>query len=171
MITFSRNRSSSESGPIHESRTRNILSFNAERTISQKVKQLEDDIKGKEIQQGVKIEPRDIRVLEQKLRGMRETLKQGAASRLEGRERQQAEMEIKRLEEAMKKFWGGRFPSQEEHWITPKAGGIRYRNYVNKITQINSSKQYAELIRRWKHLRRRLEPSDPDISNTLHLMR
>lgn len=158
----------SSSGVVHESRSRKILSFQEEKAIKDKVHQLEDNIKGKEIQQGVKVEPRDIKALEAKLRGMREVLNQGGAVRLEGRERVHAEMEIKRLEEEIKKMWGGSIPSYDEHWMTAKAG-IRYRSYVNKLVFLNSSRKYAELVRRWKYLRRRLEPQDSRIDSTMHL--
>ena len=161
-------RRSSSSGVVHESESRRVLSYAEEDALKSKVRVLEDNLKGKELQQGVKIEPRDIKAQEEKLRHMKEVLRQGGAVRLEGRERVHAEMEIKRLEEEMKKMWGGKFPTYAEHWTTPKAG-MAYRNYVNKIVNLNRSKQYGELVRRWKYLRRRLEPQDALIDSTMQL--
>lgn len=146
------------------------LSFAEERSLREKEKWLDGVYKKKEVSQGVTHDPKDLSRVKSKLDSVRSQLK-FAPVRAEGKERLQIEIEVKRIEQRMAQFWGGSFPTWEEHWIKPKDGGIRYNKYRDKIVEVNKSAEYANLHRRWKFLRRRLEPQDPNISNSLHLYR
>lgn len=146
------------------------LSFSEERALREKEQYLDSVYKKKEIAQGVTHDPKDLNRIRTKLEGVRDQLR-FAPERAEGHERVKIEAEIKRVEDEMAKFWGGTFPTWEEHWINPKSGGIRYNVYRDRIVQVNKSKEYADLFRRWQFLRRRLEPQDPNIASSLHLYR
>ena len=149
---------------------RSGLGFSEERALREKEQWLDSMYRKKEINQGVSHNPKDLAKVKQKLDAVRDQLRY-APTRAEGKERVQIEMEIKRLEESMAKSWGGKFPTWEEHWITPKSGGVRYNMYRDRIVEVNKSKEYAQLFRRWQFLRRRLEPQDASIANSMHLYR
>lgn len=148
-----------------------VLSVQEEDFLDAKRKDLEHALNNKEMQQGVNFEHRDRPLLEKRLAELKAIKDRYGAVRLEGRERVQAEVEIKRLEQAIARKWGGRVPSYSEYWMRPKDGGIRYLNLVDKIADLNRDPEYAEYIKRWKYLRRRMEPKDRRIDSTLHLFR
>lgn len=148
-----------------------VLSYAEERFLDEKKTQLEAALNNKELQQGVNFEHRDKPLLEKRLAELKQIKNRFGAVRVEGRERAQSELEIKRIEQAIPRKWGGRIPSYAEYWMRPKEGGIRYLNLVDKIASLNSDPEYTELVKRWKYLRRRMEPEDKRISSTLHLFR
>lgn len=150
---------------------RKTLSFNEEKDINSKIEYLEDVKDGVEIQQGVKPEVKDTKMLEAKLKHLKVIKEKYGVTRVEGRERIQAEKEVQKLEDRMKTFWGGRFPTFKEHWIKPKDGGIGYIRYVEQIRKNNASPEYNGLVTRWKTLKRMINPEDPHASNTLQLYR
>lgn len=153
-------------------RPRRVMSFGEEQYLDDKIKYLEAQKGRKEIQQGVSHDPKDIKGLDKRLDELKTIKNRYGAVRLEGKERMQAELEIKRLEDLMAKKWGpGGFPSYAQYWMRPKEGGIQYLNLVDKIYRLNADREYAEYMRRWKYLRRCLEPDDRNIDSTLHLFK
>jgi hypothetical protein len=146
-----------------------VLSVQEERFASNKIQELEKVMEGKETQQGLSFEPRDIQSVEKWLTHYKALKARGGATRFEGKERAQAEMELRRLVDAIAKKWGGKIPSWEEYNITPRNGGIRYHQLRDRIVKINKDREYAELIRRWKYVRRRMEPDDESADSVLHL--
>jgi hypothetical protein len=152
-------------------KARKTLSYKEEKDVDEKIDYLSDVLEGVETQQGVKHEIKDTKMVEDKLKQLKRVKEQFGVTRLEGSERAAAEKEIQRLEDRMGQFWGGRFPTYSEHWMKPKDGGIRYLRYVEAIRKSNSSREYAGLIARWKTLKRSMDPSDPNASNTLQLYR
>lgn len=147
---------------------RNGLGYSEERSLRDKEKWLESVYKRKEIQQGVAHDPKDLNRIKQKLEDVRSQLR-FAPTRASGSERVQIEMELKKTEERMRQLWGGKIPTWSEYWQRPKEGGIHYLMLRDKIVELNQSREYSELVKRWQFLRRRLEPQDKNIANTIHL--
>jgi len=147
------------------------LSYGEEKYLNEQINYLEDQKSRKEVQQGVNYDPRDMHLVNKKLAELKTVRGQHATVRLEGKERVQAELELKQIEDAIAKKWGGKLPTYAEYWMNQKQGGIHYLNLVNKIYKLNKDLEYAALISRWKSIRRGLEPEDKDISNTLHLFK
>ncbi len=148
-----------------------VLSWKEEDFLDQKVKDLENAKYNKEIQQGVNFEHRDKALIDRKLSELKTIKSRYGAERIEGNERAQAELELKRLERAIAQKWGGRVPTHAEYWIRPKEGGIRYLQLRDKIANLNRDQEYAEYVKRWKSIRRRMEPADKTIDSTLHLFK
>lgn len=148
-----------------------VLSWKEEDFLDQKRKDLEHAMNSKEIQQGLNFEHRDKAVLQKRIDELKSIKNRYGAVRLENRERVQAEVEIQRLEKAIAKKWGGRVPTYAEYWTRPKEGGIRYLQLRDKIANLNRDAEYSEYVKRWKYLRRRMEPEDRQIDSTLHLFR
>jgi hypothetical protein len=146
------------------------LSFAEEKAAEQRIRDLEAELSRTEVQQGLSYEPKDIQGIEKRLAHYK-ALKTGkGAKRFEGQERVQAEVEIRRIEQALARKWGGRVPTYQEYWQNQRAG-ISYLKLVNKIVELNRDREYAELVRRWKVLRRGMEPDDPVADNVLHLFK
>jgi hypothetical protein len=144
------------------------LSYAEERALREKEQWFDSVYRKKEIQQGVAHDPKDLARIKSKLEAVRSQLR-FAPTRAMGSERVRIEMEVKKIEDRIRVIWGGKIPTWSEYWIRPKEGGIHYNNLRDKIVEVNQSREYAELIRRWQFLRRRLEPQDKNIANTLHL--
>lgn len=148
-----------------------VLSWKEEDFLNQRAKDLEHSLHSKELQQGVNFEHRDKALLEKKLSELKSIKNRYGATRLDGQDRVKAEMELKRLETAIAQKWGGRVPTYQEYWVTPKLGGIRYMTLVNKIAKLNADPEYSAYVQRWKYVRRRMEPEDRLIDSTLHLFK
>lgn len=148
-----------------------VLSYAEEQFIDAKQKDIERDLRKGELQQGVNFEPKDLKSLEKRLNDLKQIKSRYGAVRLTGKEREQAEKELKLLEARIAAKWGGRIPSYTEYWQRPKEGGIHYLNLVDKIADLNRDAEYCELIRRWKYLRRRMEPENKRIDSVLHLFK
>jgi hypothetical protein len=145
-----------------------VLSYAEEKAADQRIKDFENELMGKEVAQGLSFTPDKIQAVEKWLAHYKKMKSQMGAHRYEGKERGEAEVEIRRIEQRIAVKWGGRIPSYQELWITQKQG-IQYLNLVQQWVKHNADREYNELIRRWKYLRRRMEPEDPHADNVLHL--
>ena len=145
-----------------------ILSFAEERAVNEKIKQLKSELGGTEVQQGLSFTPKDPGLLKKHLERLEQIKSAGSAQRFEGTERREAEVEIRRIEQMIAKKWGGRVPTFDEYWVKPTAG-IRFLKMKETIVRLNKDREYAELIRRWKALKRRMEPEDELSDNVLNL--
>ena len=145
-----------------------VLSYAEERALDEKIKQLESEADGKEIQQGLSYTPKDSGLIKKHLEQLKQIKASGSAQKFQGNERREAEVEIRRIEQMIAKKWGGRIPTLREYWVTPKAG-IDYLRLVDRIVKLNKDREYAEMIRRWKYLRRRMDPEDVLADNVLNL--
>lgn len=145
-----------------------VLSFAEEKAADDRIKELESQLMGKEVQQGLSFEPRDVKTIENWLAHYKKMKANQGAQKFEGTERVSAEMELRRIEDAIRVCWGGRIPNYSELWINQRAG-IDYLNLVQKWVKLNANREFHELIRRWKYIRRRMEPEDPNADNILHL--
>jgi hypothetical protein len=145
-----------------------VLSFAEERAVKEKIKTLEAELGGTEVQQGLSYTPRDPAILKKHLERLKQIESSGSAQRYEGNERREAEVEIRRIEQMIAKKWGGRIPTFDEYWVKPTAG-IRFLKMRDTIVRLNKDREYAELIRRWKSLKRRMEPDDELSDNVLNL--
>lgn len=146
------------------------LSYSEERSLREREQWLDAIYKKKEIQQGVTHDPKDLARVKAKLDAVRHQLRFSPA-RAVGNERVRLEMEIKKIEERLKQFWGGKFPTWTEYNMRPKEGGIHYNYLRDKLVELNQSQEFCNLTRRWQFLRRRLEPQDRNIANTINLFK
>lgn len=145
------------------------LSYVEEKALREKEAWLDSVVKRKELQQGVNHDPKDVNAARKKLSMIRSQLSNYAPVRAEGQERVRIEMELKKIHEQIRIKWGGKIPTHDEYWIRPKEGGIRYLHLRDKLVRLGRDREYSELVKRWQFLRRRLEPQDSNISNTLNL--
>ena len=145
-----------------------VLSYAEEKAAEQRIKDLENELSGGEVGQGLSFQPKNIQTVEKWLNHYKKMKAGMGAHKYTGKDREQAEIEIRKIEQALAQKWGGRIPSYSELWINQKQG-IQYLNLVQQWVKHNADRQYNELIRRWKYLRRRMEPDDPHADNVLHL--
>lgn len=145
-----------------------VLSYAEEQAADKRIKDLETELMGKEVQQGLSFQPKDIQTIEKWLAHYKKMKANMGATKFEGKDRTQAEIEMRRIIQAIEKKWNGHIPSYQELWINQRAG-IQYLQLVQNWIRLNVDREYGELVKRWKYLRRRMEPDDPNADNVLHL--
>lgn len=145
-----------------------VLSYAEEKSMSDRIRDFESELSGKEVQQGLSYQPKDVQAVEKWLNHYKKMKSTMGAQRFEGKERADAEMELKRIEQQIARKWNGRIPSYQELWITHRAGA-QYLDLVQTWVRLNKDREYGAFISRWKYLRRRREPEDPNADNVLHL--
>lgn len=145
-----------------------VWSYAEEKAAELRIKDFENEVMGKEVQQGLSFQPKDINAVEKWLAHYKKMKASLGARRYDGKDRVQAEVELRRIEQRIAQKWGGKIPSYQELWINQRAG-IDYLKLVQTWVRLNADREYGELIRRWKTLRRGMEPEDPSADNVLHL--
>ena len=114
--------------------------------------------------QGVVHETKDKKVLSQRLSQLKKIHDAQKVEEARGEERVNLEKEEEILRKRLdpKMTW-------DEYSMTQRKHGIRYQKLVTQIQKWNSDPVYQADIKKWKYIRRRLDPQDPNISNVMHL--
>jgi hypothetical protein len=142
------------------------LSYAEEQTLKQKIQQLEDARDGVEVKgaQGVVNQAKDKKIVSANLDRLKKIQEAQAVQRADGVERAELEKEEKILRDRLDPGM-----TWDQYSTTQRKHGMRYQKLVGQIQKWNSDQKYQADVARWKYIRRRLDPDDPNISNTMHL--
>ncbi len=144
---------------------RTSLSLAEENSFDRQIEDLEKQVSGAEIQQGLNHQaPNRANVQKriEELRRIRETRSVRAAV---GREREEVEMEIQSIKDELQKG----MPTFKEYSFTRKKDGPFYNALKQWIVRSEQNPVRRQQIARWKYLKRRIDPTDPYIANTTNL--
>lgn len=141
------------------------LSLWEEERLKKRLALLEDMRDGKEIVQGVAYDPRNPKKLDEEIESIKKELDMRSVKAAVGSDRQEVVRELKSLEEDLRK----NMPTWDHYVGTRRRDGIAYVKLVNSIIQNESDPIRRKKIHRWKFLRRRLDPTNPYIANTMYL--
>lgn len=153
---------------LPEAQVQKSLSLAEEKALNEKINYLEDVRDGVEIKdaQGVTHEVKDPKALEENIRRLKSIRDTQSVEMATGSERVALEKEEALLRERLDPGM-----SWDEYMNTKRRDGMRFIKLVNKIQQWNSDAQRQSDIKRWKYIRRRLDPQDPNASNTMNLFK
>jgi hypothetical protein len=141
------------------------LSLKEEDVLRKRLSMLKDIKDGKEIVQGVTYESKDPKKLDDDIAAIEHELSLRSVRPAVGNERQEVLREIRIVEEDLRKG----MPSWEQYANTKRRDGMPYIKIVNWIKKSETDPVRKAKIKRWKFLRRRLDPKDPFIADTMHL--
>ena len=141
------------------------LSLKEEEILKKRRALLEDIRDGREIVQGVSYESKNPKQVEEEIEAITKELQFRSVKAAVGSDRQEVVKELKILEEDLRK----QMPSWEIFVNTKKRDGTAFLKLRNWIMKNETDPVRRSKIKRWKFLRRRLDPTDPYIADTMFL--
>lgn len=141
---------------------RSSISHSEETSIDRQIEDLEKQVDGAEIRQGLNYQAPNRANVQKKIAELRRIRETRSVRKAVGREREQIEMEIGDLKEELQKG----MPTFKEYSFTRKKDGPFYNALVQWIAKSESDPVRVGRIKRWKYLRRRLDPENPRIAST-----
>lgn len=147
------------------------LTLIEERSLQKRLQELLDERDGVEIEQGItRIARRDKTSLNLEISKLDQLLKKRGVVRAEGNERAEITRQLNEMTEKLHKFPTGiGMPNYTTFSTTVRKHGAKYLRLRQWLDYVNQSPVWANMVSQWKALRRRLEPSDPQIANTAYL--
>lgn len=145
-------------------RTQN-LSLKEEEVLKKRKALLEDIRDGREIVQGVSYESKNPKQIEDEISAIDKELQFRSVKAAVGNERAEVVRELKILEEDLRKG----MPSWDIFVNTKKRDGTSFLKLRNWIIKNETDPLRRSKIKRWKFLRRRLDPTDPYVADTMFL--
>jgi hypothetical protein len=136
-----------------------------EAVIRKKIRDLEDILNEAEIVQGVNHKASNKQAIQAEKQRLEHILLTRSVQEATGNDRLAIEREVKALQEDLQKG----MPSWNEFMNTTRKHGMNYVKLRNWILKCESDPERRRKIERWKYLKRRLDPTDPDASNTMQL--
>lgn len=94
-------------------------------------------------------------------RRMERTMQNGAPIHLNQREKAQAEKEANKIGE----WLTGKMVPKNHVSVRRVEDPLRFRKYVNEMSKNENSPQFCKMAQKWKQLRRKLDPDDPNAAN------
>lgn len=141
------------------------LSLKEEEVLKKRLALLEDIRDGREIVQGVNYDSKDPKQIESEIAQIRRELEFRSVKAAVGTDRDSVLRELKILESDLRKD----MPSWDFYTNTKRRDGIAYLKLKNTITKWETDPVRKAKIKRWKFLRRRLDPTDKQIADTMFL--
>lgn len=141
------------------------LTLAEERALDQQIQEAEDQLDEVERKQGINYTTENREATENKLRELRKVRASRAVVEASGREREKIEAEANAIRSELQKD----MPSWAEYSMTTRKDGPKYIRLKNLIVKWELDPVRRQKVSRWKYLRRRLDPSDPQIANTMYL--
>jgi len=141
------------------------LSLKEEEALKKRKALLEDIRDEREIVQGVSYETKDAKKIEDEIAAIDKELHFRSVKAATGNDRAEVVRELKILEEDLRKG----MPSWEIFVNAKKRDGVSYLKVRNWIMKAESDPIRRKKVVRWKFLRRRLDPTDPFIADTMFL--
>lgn len=138
------------------------LSLNEEQSLDRQIGDLEKQVEGTEIRQGLNHQAPNKANVQKKIAHLRRIRETRSVRKAVGREREQIEMEIQQLKSELQKG----MPTFKEYSFTRKKDGPLYNELVQWIVKSEKDPERVRKVNRWKYLRRRLDPTNPRIAST-----
>jgi hypothetical protein len=145
---------------------RSVLSRQEEDAVRKRLDLLKDMRDGKEIRQGLNFETKGSpEQLDAEIKDLEHQLDTRTVQMATGAKRSQIESEIKQLTEVLQKD----MPTWLEYSSLQRKHGMNFVRLRNQIMKWETDPVRRARVARWKHLRRQLNPQDPDAANTMQL--
>lgn len=148
------------------------LNYGEEKFIKQKIQDLEDTIQGRELvgTQGVHLTANNIVKVRRQVDELKTVLKTQGVREISEKERVEMEKECRMIEEKIRNgFPGYAMPSWDRYVGSRPKDGPRHDRLVDWCTWFNSNSVVQNLVKRWKSLRRHLDPMNPKSSHVMYL--
>ena len=145
--------------------SRQDLSHSEEQSLDRTIGDLNKQIDKTEISQGLNHAAPNKENVQKRIAELRRIRETRSVRKAVGREREQVEMEIKKLTEELQKG----MPTWKEYSFTRKKDGPVYNQLKQWIIGSETNPLRKQRIARWKYLKRRLDPTDPYIASTTRL--
>jgi len=140
------------------------LSLKEEQVLEKQRDDLQDILDETEIVQGVKNEVKNPEAVKKEIQRLEQTLKHKVQPAV-GNERIQIERQLKALTLDLQKG----MPTWNEYVNTKKRDGMRFTHLKRLIMKWETDPVRRQKVATWKNLRRRLDPSDPQIADMMYL--
>ena len=141
------------------------LSYGEEHSLDRQIGDLQNQIDGKEIDQGLNHQAPNRASVQKRIDQLQRIRETRSVHQVVGRERDQVEMQIKSLTAELQKG----MPTWREYAFTRKKDGPVYNQLKQWIIKSEQDPVRKQKIARWKYLRRCIDPSDPYIASTTRL--
>lgn len=143
------------------------LSYGEQVDLERRIQDTKDSLNGKELMQGVNVNAPNFKLARKKLEQLESILSSQGVGEVSGPEREKIEKEERLLREDLQKD----MPSWETYVGSRPKDGPRHDKIVTWINQSNSDPVRQQKIRRWKSLRRYLDPHNPKASHVNNLFK
>lgn len=151
-----------EEKPVIKSQT---LSLKEEEVLKKRLALLEDIRDEREIVQGVSYESKNPKQIEEEITAIKKELEFRSVKSATGADRAAVLRELKSIEEDLRRD----MPTWDVYVNMKKRDGVAFLNLRNQIIKWETNPVRKSKVKRWKFLRRRLDPSNPFIADTMYL--
>ena len=141
------------------------LSHGEEKSLDHQISDLENQVKGSEIVQGLNHEVRDKGAVERRIAELKRIRETRSVTRATGREAEAIEREVASLTEKLQVG----MPTWKDYSFLKRKDGMNYIQLRNWIVKSELDETRKSMIARWKYLKRRLDPDDPHAASMMNL--
>jgi hypothetical protein len=141
------------------------LSYGEEKALRERIQDLKDAQGGKELVQGVNMSSPNLARNRAELQRLQNILNSQGVSQLSKKELDEAEKEEKVLRDDLQKG----MPSWDRYVQSRPKDGPRHDKIVEWIVDSDADPIRQQKVKRWKSLRRHINPNDPKFSHTNRL--
>jgi hypothetical protein len=146
------------------------LSYGEQKDLERRIQDLHDAAGGKELVQGVNITAPNKEMMNRQLKHLQNTLASQGVGEVAEKERVEMEKECRMIEDKIRTGFPGRpMPTWSAFVSSRPKDGPRHDKIVAWDLWFNNDPTVQQLVRRWKTLRRHLDPHDPKASHVSHL--
>lgn len=146
------------------------LSYGEQQDLERRIQELKDTVGGKELVQGVNLSVPNKEIIGRRLKQMQTTLASQGVGQISDKDRADMEKECLMIKDKLQTgFPGKQMPSWDVYVGSRPKDGPRHDRLVSWILWFNSDSTVQQLVRRWKNLRRHLDPQDPKASHISNL--
>lgn len=141
------------------------LSYGEQKNLEAKIQEIEDALGGKELVQGVNMNTPNRQKNLMELKRLKSILSSQGVHEVSDKERSAYEKEEEILRENLRKG----MPSWDKYVGSRPKDGPRHDKVVDWIVRSDADPARQQMIKRWKTLRRHLDPSNPKAAHVMHL--
>lgn len=143
------------------------LSYGEEKDLDKRIQDVRDSLGGKEVMQGVNMNAPNVQLARKKLQQLEAIKTSQGVGELSDKEKTKIEEEEKLLREDLQKG----MPSWDEYERSRPKDGPRHHRLVDWIVRSDADPVRQQKIRRWKTLRRYLDPHNSRAAHTENLFK
>lgn len=141
------------------------LSYGEQKNLEAKIQEIEDALGSKELVQGVNMNTPNRQKNVQELKRLKGILASQGVSQVSDKEKKDYEKEEELLRQDLQKG----MPSWDKYQGSRPKDGPRHDKVVDWVVRSNEDIVRQQKIRRWKTLRRHIDPSNPKAAHVMHL--
>lgn len=145
--------------------TGRTLSYGEEVDLKRRIQDHKDSLGGKELMQGVNLSAPNVANAKKEIKKLETILNSQGIGEISDKERAEIEKEERLLREDLQKG----MPSWDTYQGSRPQHGPRHDKLVDWIVRTNADPVRQQKIRRWKTLRRHLDPHNPKASHVMYL--